>query len=223
MLAGKGLLTPFQKAFLQVFTHLPDQVQFYLTDGTALAEFYLGHRISFDLDLFTSEEALILPVSYQVEKLCPDYNMSVTVTRRFDSYVEFLFSNGDEQLKVDLALDSPFRFQPPQLADVGIMVNDFQDIKVDKLLAYFGRAEPRDAIDLYFLMQQEPVQGLLELAAQKDTGFDQYWFAVALNRAQSFPDEIERWPVKMLLPCNPIHLKHVFQNLADDLMRKLTS
>jgi len=114
------------------------------------------------------------------------------VTRRFASYVEFLFSNGDEQLKVDLALDSPFRFQPPQLADVGIMVNDFQDIKVDKLLAYFGRAEPRDAIDLYFLMQQEPVQGLLELAAQKDTGFDQYWFAVALNRAQSFPDEIER-------------------------------
>ena len=60
-----------------------------------------------------------------------------------------------------------------------------------------------------------------KLAAQKDTGFDLYWFAVS-NRAQSFPDEIERWPVKMFLPCDPIHLKREFKILADDLMYKLT-
>lgn len=222
MLTGKGLLTPLQAAFLQVFTGVPDQGRFYLTGGTALAEFYLGHRLSFDLALFTSEGGLILPISYQLEKACQESDLNVMVTRRFASYVELLVSRENEQLKVDLALDSPFRFLPPLLAESGVMVNDFQDIKVDKLLAYFGRAEPRDAIDLFFLWQQESIHNLMDLAAQKDTGFDLYWFAIALNRAQSFPDEIERWPVKMLLPCNPVLLKRVFQELADDLMRNLT-
>jgi hypothetical protein len=35
-------------------------------------------------------------------------------------------------------------------------------------------------------------EDLVELACQKDTGFDLYWFAVALNRTEKFPDEIER-------------------------------
>jgi predicted nucleotidyltransferase component of viral defense system len=31
-------------------------------------------------------------------------------------------------------------------------VNGYLDQCVDKLLAYFGRAEPRDAVDLYFIL-----------------------------------------------------------------------
>jgi len=136
--------------------------------------------------------------------------------------VEFLLTYGEEQIRVDLALDSPFRFESPLLAEVGVWVNDFRDLKVDKLLAYYGRAEPRDAIDLYFVLQQEAVDPLLELAAQKDPGFDLYWLAVALNHAAEFPDEPERWPVKMLLPFEPSQLKHTFQKLAMDLMSRVT-
>jgi hypothetical protein len=33
-----------------------------------------------------------------------------------------------------------------------------------------------DAVDLYFLLQQKRVDLLLALAAQKDPGFDLYWF-----------------------------------------------
>ena len=68
MLRGRGLLTSIQRAFLKAFAGLPDQEHFYLVGGTALAEFYLGHRLSLDLDLFTAEDALILPISYQVER-----------------------------------------------------------------------------------------------------------------------------------------------------------
>ncbi|MDP1547610.1 MAG: hypothetical protein Q8L87_16500 [Anaerolineales bacterium] len=35
-------------------------------------------------------------------------------------------------------------------------INDYPDLRVDKLLAYFGRAEPRDAVDLYFILQKAP-------------------------------------------------------------------
>lgn len=56
---------------------------------------------------------------------------------------------------MDLALDSPYRFESPVLSSDGIYVNDYSDLRSDKVLAYFGRAEPRDAVDLYFILQKE--------------------------------------------------------------------
>jgi hypothetical protein len=45
---------------------------------------------------------------------------------------------------------------------------------------------------------------------------------VALNRAIEFPDEPERWPVKMLTDFDPPEVKRTFQKLALDLMSELT-
>lgn len=220
-LSPHHLLTPLQLAFLQVFTSIPDQNQFYLTGGTALAEFFLGHRLSYDLDLFTSEDGLIQPVSYQVERLVAENNLKLEVIRRFTTYVEFLIYDDNESLKVDLALDSPFRFQPPMVSPLGIWVNNFVDLCVDKLLAYYGRAEPRDAVDLFFILEYQTLEALVEKAKQKDPGFDLYWFAVALNRSGNFPDESEHWPVKMLQEWDPKKVKRLFYNLAIEIMENL--
>jgi predicted nucleotidyltransferase component of viral defense system len=214
MLKGKGILSDFQRSFLRLFSGLPDQEHFYLTGGTALAEYYLAHRLSYDLDLFTSEAGLIAPFSYRVEQAAQSADMDITAVRRFASFVEFQVTQGKEQLKIDLALDSPYRFAPAELGDAGVLVNGFTDIQADKTLAFFGRAEPRDAIDLYFLLQRTSLEELAKLARQKDTGFDLYWFAVALNRTANFPDEIERWPVKMLVDFDPVALKRSFQSMA---------
>ena len=121
---------------------------------------------------------------------------------------------------MDLALDSPYRFESPVLSNEGIYINDYPDLRTDKLLAYFGRAEPRDAVDLYFILQKESADLLLEQAAQKDIGFDLYFFAIALNRCESFPDELERWPVKMIHPFEPRKLKQTFLDWAVKLMDK---
>jgi predicted nucleotidyltransferase component of viral defense system len=222
MLKGKGILSDIQKAFLRLFASLPDQERFYLTGGTALAEYYLGHRLSYDLDLFTNEADLIVPFSYRVEQATQSAGMEIAVVRRFASLVEFQVNQNENTLKVDLALDSPFRFSLVELGDAGVMINDFQDIQTDKTLAFFGRAEPRDAIDLYFLLQKTKFEDLVELASQKDTGFDLYWLAVALNHTTKFPDEIERWPVKMLVACDPVELKRSFQSLAMQIMAQQT-
>ncbi len=101
-------------------------------------------------------------------------------------------------------------------------MNGYRDLSVDKLLAYYGRAEPRDAVDLHFILQREPADTLLALAARKDPGFDLYWFAVALNRAATFPDEVERWPVEMLVPFDALALKRKFQDWALALMSRVT-
>lgn len=222
MLNGKGLLTDLQREFCELFAGLPDHEQFYLTGGTALTEFYLGHRISFDLDFFTPVQPLIGPLSYQIEALGGHEGLRVTVVRRFAAYVEFLVERDADQLKVELALDAPFRFAPPIRSSYGVMVNAWEDLQVDKLLAYYGRAEPRDAVDLYCIVQHTPWDWLLEHAAQKDPGFDLYWFAVALNQVTTFPDELERWPVKLLAPLSPPALKQEFRHLALILMAQVT-
>ena len=218
MLKGKGLLTPIQRHFLTLFAGVPDQERFYLTGGTALTEFCFGHRLSYDLDLFTSEAELVGPFARALEAAAAAAGFGVQVPRRFATYVELLVAQGDETLRVDLALDSPFRFEPPVLCECRVHVNDFVDLKVDKLLAYYGRTEPRDAVDLFFILQEQAAPDLLVLAAQKAPGFDVYWFAAALNRVQAFPDEAERWPVKMLVPFDPSTLKRRFQQLATDLL-----
>ncbi len=126
---SKGLLTPIQRAFMARFAALPDQEHCYLAGGTALAEYYLGHRLSFDLDFFTAEGPLILPQSYLIEALGRTGDLGVTVVRRFNTYVEFTVNDG-------------------------IRVSSRPDLRVDKRLAYFGRAEPRDAVDLQFILRE---------------------------------------------------------------------
>ena len=59
-------------------------------------------------------------------------------------------------------------------------------------------------------------------AAQKDPGFDLYWFSVALNRAADLPDEAGRWPVKMLTEWEPATVKGTFQRLSVELMARVT-
>ncbi len=221
MLQGKGILTSLQKEVLHILGKIQDISDFYLTGGTALAEFYLGHRLSFDLDLFTIEEGLIVPFSYQVEKTLTTHRLQVQVVRRFSSYVEMIIYGMGDSLRLDLALDTPFRFGKPLLSPYGVPVNDFEDLKAEKTLAFYGRAEPRDAVDLYFLLQKENLDNLMKLASQKDTGFDLYWFAIALQRVESFPDELEKWPVKMLIPFDPKALKKQFKEFALEILDKI--
>ena len=106
-LNGKGIITRGQKNLLKTFGTLGDAGHFYLTGGTALAEFYLGHRRSFVLDLFTAEKALVLPFSRLFEEELKQI-FDIRVVRRFETFVEFEVGLSDEAIKVDLAYDSPF-------------------------------------------------------------------------------------------------------------------
>jgi len=50
------ILSPQQKAFLREFTKTELTNAFRFTGGTALSAFYLEHRLSEDLDFFSSEK-----------------------------------------------------------------------------------------------------------------------------------------------------------------------
>ncbi|MEW6685618.1 MAG: nucleotidyl transferase AbiEii/AbiGii toxin family protein [Candidatus Edwardsbacteria bacterium] len=220
MLSSKGIMTKLQLDLLLAFSNLPDGEAFYLTGGTALSEFYLAHRKSFDLDLFTIEKGLILPFSRVLEgEIRKEF--SLNTIRRFETLAEFEISKRGEKTKIQLAYDSPFRFEEPIDSNIGVKVNDYKDLTVDKLLAFFGRAEPRDVVDLFFILKTENFWELTQLASKKDPGFDLYWLAIALEKTKKFPDDINKWPVEMIKEVKVEELKNLYSILSKKVMDKI--
>lgn len=221
LLKGKGIITPIQRDLLFEFGKIPETASFYLTGGTALAEFYLGHRRSYDLDLFTGEGNLIIPFARVLEGKLLREQYVFNVIRRFESFVEIEVKREDESIMLHLAYDAPFRFEAPNPSEFGIMINDYQDLIVDKLLTFFGRWKHRDAIDLFLILRSEPIETLMEMARQKDPGFDLYWFSAALKEVGEFPDEIGQWPVDLLVEVDAKEIKGEFLSLARELMDRI--
>lgn len=221
MLKGKGTLTPIQKNLLVEFEKIREASFFYLTGGTALAEFYLGHRRSYDLDFFTRERDLIIPFARVIEEKLVQVQYLFNVIRRFESFVEFEVNKEGESMRLHFAQDSPFRLGEPQLSEFGVRINDYRDLVVDKLLTFFGRWKHRDAIDLFFILKIEAIETLMEMAKQKDPGFDLYWFSMALKEVDAFPNEISQWPVDMLVEVDARELKGKFLSLAREIMDKI--
>lgn len=163
---------------------------------------------------------MIIPFSRVAEARLREAGLAVTVVRRLESFVELGVERQREAVRIHLAYDSPHRFAPPVETSL-VWVNDFQDLVVDKLLAFFGRAEPRDGVDLQFILREVDAGRLIELAPARDPGFDLYWLARALEKVQSFPDEATRGPVEMVQAFSPLELKASLHRLAVEIMDRL--
>jgi len=221
MLKGKETVTPIQRDLLYQIGRIREASYFYLTGGTALAEFYLGHRRSYDLDFFTAEENLLIPFVGRVGEDLPKAQYRIDVIRRLEAFAELEVHKEGETVRLHLACDAPFRFEEPQPSGYGVKINDYRDLIVDKLLTFFGRWKHRDAIDLFFILRSEPIETLMEMAKQKDPGFDLYWFSLALGEVDAFPDKISQWPVDMLVGIDAREVKNKFSSLAREIMGRI--
>ena len=80
------ILAPFQKKVFDVFSQFSGNFsKFYLTGGTALSDFYLHHRYSEDIDLFTEAREVHVPSMTVFIKHAKQLLHAVSV-----SYVQFL-------------------------------------------------------------------------------------------------------------------------------------
>ena len=61
----------------------------------------------------------------------------------------------------------------------------------------------------------------MELAKQKDPGFDLYWLAIALNKVKEYPENVENLPVEMIREINVKELKELFLTLSKEVMRRI--
>lgn len=183
------VLTDIQKKIFSHLKDIPEIDAFYLTGGTALSRFYLGHRKSDDLDFFTSEEELIQPFSLKIEEVLKKGGFNVERKRGFRSFVELAVSVNSESTIIHLALDSPYRLDPVILAEEfpGLKIDSLRDIAANKVLALFSRATLRDFVDVFFLIKEKfEKKDVILMAQKKDPGFDLYWLATAFERVHEF-------------------------------------
>ncbi|MCL7455224.1 MAG: nucleotidyl transferase AbiEii/AbiGii toxin family protein [Anaerolineae bacterium] len=210
------LLTPLQRRLLEEIGRSPLQDKFFLTGGTALAALYLHHRYSVDLDLFTEDPAAIPHVVPTMQEIASRLGLEITFTRTLGTFLEAFVSSADaERVEFDFALDSPYRLEPVRRhPELQIDVDNPTDIACNKLSALFDRAEPKDYVDVYFIVQElMPFERLVALARQKHIGMDDYWLALALAQVET----VSILP-RMVKPLSVSELKAFFLARAKEVM-----
>jgi len=212
------ILTPLQKKFLGEFFRSFLGQKFFLSGGTALAEFYLRHRLSQDLDLFTIDQALDFDsVNAEINKIANNLNLITEHQISSPSFLQYIFGHKGESLKVDVVKDVPIHFGTIKKSK-GIRIDSLENISVGKLLAAFGRADAKDFIDLYFLFIENKVRfdSIFVMAKKKDLGLSEFYLAHMLNRVK----EIKNFP-KTIKPFDKKELIDFFLNLSDKLFKKI--
>jgi len=210
------LLTPLQRKLLHEIGETPLRDDFFLTGGTALAALYLHHRYSVDLDLFTENPAAVVQVPPAMQEIAGRLGLEVTFTRTLGTFLEaFVISPDGERAEFDFAQDSPYRLEPTRLdQDLDFWVDNPTDIACNKLSALFDRAEPKDFVDVYFIVRELlPFDQLVRLARQKHVGIDDYWLAMALAQVESV-----RVLPQMVKPLSLNELNTFFLARAKELM-----
>ncbi len=135
---------------------MPSVEPFFLVGGTALA-LQLGHRVSVDLDLFTPQ---IFDKEELLESLAAKFDVSIESE---SGNMVITYING---IKVDFVkMGYPILF--PALHIEGIRMLDIRDIAPMKLKAIAQRGSKKDFYDIYFLLQQMPLEDILRLFQEK--------------------------------------------------------
>lgn len=220
-MATKTILTPFQIEVLSEAAHNPTIVKrFYLTGGTALAQFHLRHRLSEDLDFFSEEEFSPYLIQAFVKKLIKILNLTNTEYRVQLGLHIFLLHRGKNVLKVDFNY-YPFLRVDKKLHYQKLEVDSLRDIAINKLQTIATKPRTRDFIDLYCIIQKTgwTIQELRKDARNK---FDWYVDSVELGSKIMLVQEQEDYP-RMLIPfdfkaCEAFWLKEA-QNLEKDILK----
>ncbi len=187
---------------------------FYLAGGTALA-LQIGHRISTDLDWFSTEQRLL---ALERENIRQTLNSSgqfevvseqdgVLFTRLFGTDVSFIHQHHP-------LLEPTVEYRGVRLAsptDIGLM----------KLAAINSRGTRRDFVDLYCLREVIALERLLELAAVKYA--DRPSFLPVAVRALAYFEDAERQPMpRLLAPLEWTDVRVYCEKAARQLARRLS-
>ena len=179
------MLTPLQERIAEIVSGLPDARGFALAGAGGLLVRGLIDRQTRDLDYFTvpGEEEALSALRDALERALDRAALDHRRRRDLSTFVRIEVSDGDDWCEIDLAID--YRALPAEPSDYGPTLA-VRELAANKVLALFDRAEARDFLDLVVLTRHFELQGLMDLAAQKDTGFDTAGFLEALSSLQRF-------------------------------------
>lgn len=158
-----------------------------------MAEFYLNHRKSEDIDLFTINQNINFDqVNAEVLKIINNFFAQIEHQVIGPTFIQYILRIKKNSLKVDIVKDTLPHFGKIKIVD-RISVDSLENISVGKLLALFGRADAKDFIDLYFLLKFEKKFSLEEIfimAKKKDAGLGEFYLAEMMTKiteVKNFP------------------------------------
>lgn len=128
---------------------------FYLTGGTALAEFYLKHRFSEDLDFFSEQEFDAEAIAVFFQKNKTDLKIKkVDFEQSYNRNLFFLYIDIDKEIIKTEFTYFPFERIEKTKKIKNISIDSALDIAVNKIFIIYQKERARDYIDLYFLIQK---------------------------------------------------------------------
>ncbi len=214
-----NILSPNQKKFLEISSKSGFVVgNFYLTGGTALAEFYLKHRYSEDLDFFSEkeidiEEATVFVKSSQSELGFKNFELQQSFNRNL-----YFLNFKKDQLKVE------FTYFPFERIEKGskfgeLEIDSKMDIAANKVFSIYQKPRARDYIDLYFLIKTEKydLNRIIEFSNAK---FDWHIDYLKLGTQFSLCNEVKDYP-RMIREVEPEEWQDFFVNYAKSLEQKI--
>lgn len=216
----KTILDRYQKEFLELILKEPYLLKhYYWTGGTVLAEFYLHHRESYDIDLF-SEREVHLPSIQKFVSIAGGLLKAKQVThRRYLGLHTFIFTfPNKKELKVD------FNYYPfPRINNAemwrGLAIDSLEDIAVNKIHTLSIKPRERDFIDIFFIFKERnfSLKKLISLAKAK---FD--WHIDPIQLGETFTEVVayKDFP-KMFVPFNQQKMEEFFLKLASSLKEEI--
>ncbi len=219
---GKTILTAKQLDFLEL-TQAQTSISknFYLTGGTALAEFYFKHRLSEDIDLFSQQEVNPKSIEPFLQNISIQLGISKIIKQNYLGLYTYKLEYKDgDTLKVD------FSYYPFPTIEKGIYfgnleVSSIYDIAVNKIHTIAMRTRVRDYIDVYFILKKSelPMQQYLEkLRMDSKAKFD--WPLEVKNLIAAFLKvkdlDQKDFPI-MLVPFDKKDMENFFIDLAKSL------
>jgi hypothetical protein len=178
------LLTPLQEKIAQIIGAALEGSDFALAGGAAIISQGLVDRRTRDLDFFGSSTSILAARLPQIIYSLVREGFQAEIVKQSERFVRLDVKGLGEETEVDLGID--FRLFPPHKGTHSLVLSS-KELAVDKVLAIFGRAEPRDFIDLAALTQIFNIEGLFAEAVFKDRGFSLTVFAEMTSRIGHLP------------------------------------
>lgn len=173
-------VTPLKRDFLKSF--FSKEKRFFLTGGSALGLFYLNHRYSYDLDLFSTEPVEWIELDGIVRLCGRETGMTLELLRDTPTFRRYRLSRNKESEIVDFVLDANPQMDPDKPWIDHIRVDTLHEITLNKITTLISRCELKDLVDLYFLEKEGiRIEDCVEEALCKDGGLDPAMFSLLLN------------------------------------------
>ena len=166
-----SILTERQIAVLTLLgSHAWVRETFYLTGGTALAGFYLQHRLSEDLDFFAEQEFDLASLTAFLQTIKAETGFKkADLQQSFNRNLVFLHFD-DEILKLEFTY-FPFPRIERGGTEYNLHIDSLTDIAVNKLFTIYQQVRARDYIDLYCICKEHAID-LHDLLSKARLKFD---------------------------------------------------